>query len=151
MTTRQGTHFWTMTLQCMEDDRPAVTGCNGHWTPKPGQTRYDVFQEIRAEIENSQPQTRGGVVVAFDIQPNALDSGMAPAPVGMEYRLVTRERSGNRLAETPWIEIPDPQWTAEHTHHFETGATVHPSDHTPANFARQSGAQATDIEWRVKP
>ena len=69
---KQGTHFWFMTIQCMEDGKPAITGCNGHWTPKSGQTRYDVFQEIRREVEAQQPQTRGGVVVGFDLQSNKL-------------------------------------------------------------------------------
>lgn len=71
--TEQGTHFWTMAIQARSATEGLnITGAWGTWTPKRGQTRYDVFNDIRGALSESQPETRGGVVIAFDIQPNKL-------------------------------------------------------------------------------
>lgn len=69
----QGTHFWTMAIQMStEMGRTDITGGWGTWTPGKGQTRYDIFQEIRASLSEKYPQCAGGAVIAFDIQPNEL-------------------------------------------------------------------------------
>lgn len=148
--TAQGTHFWFMTVQTPNSFGVYVNSYQGAWTPKPGETRLDAFNAIRALVNEKDPKSEGGLVLAFDIQPNELGPETAPAATAMEYRLVARDQ-GRTVAETPWIEIPDPEWTEQNTHRYEGRETVHTSDHTPANFARQHGVQATDIEWRVKP
>lgn len=69
----QGTHFWTMTVQAPNaTGRTNITFGWGTWTPKKGQTRYDVFPEIRAALAEQYPHAADGVVLAFDIQPNKL-------------------------------------------------------------------------------
>lgn len=66
----QGTHFWFMTIQ--------TQNARGHWmgsyqgvlTPEPEETRLELFNSIRDDIFAGDPRARGGVVLAFDLQPN---------------------------------------------------------------------------------
>jgi hypothetical protein len=68
----QGTHFWFMTIHT-PNARGVYTGSyQGTRNPEPGQTRLDLFNSIRREIAELYPETRGGVALAFDIQPNQL-------------------------------------------------------------------------------
>lgn len=68
----QGTHFYFITLQQGNARGFYTNTLSGCWTPGAEQTRLDVFNEIRAEFEARDPGVRGGVVLAFDIQPNQL-------------------------------------------------------------------------------
>jgi hypothetical protein len=69
----QGTRFWTMSIQAPGlPGVPNITAGFGTWTPGEGQTRFDVFPEIKAALTEQYPQCQGGVVLAFDIQPNKL-------------------------------------------------------------------------------
>lgn len=68
----QGTHFYFITLQQANARGIYTNTLSGYWTPAPGQTRLDVFNEIRAKFEARDAGVRGGVVLAFDIQPNQL-------------------------------------------------------------------------------
>lgn len=70
---KQGTHFWRMAIQAPATDRTTnVIGGFGTWTPKRGQTRHDVCEDIRDALTEKYPEAQGGVVIAFDIQPNKL-------------------------------------------------------------------------------
>ncbi len=68
----QGTHFYFMSMQMSNARGFYTTDFQGVLTPKPGQTRLDLFNEIRADFEAREPRVRSGVVIAFDIQPNKL-------------------------------------------------------------------------------
>lgn len=69
----QGTHFWTMSIQVPgPPGAPNITAGYGTWTPRDGQTRYDLVPEIRAALAERYPQCANGIVIAFDIQPNKL-------------------------------------------------------------------------------
>lgn len=71
----QGTHFWFMSLMV-----PLPTGSGfstfgrrGHCTPKPGATRFEVFDDLLALAKQGTPELdRDAVVISFDIQPNQL-------------------------------------------------------------------------------
>lgn len=68
----QGTHFWFMVIQTPRDGGLYVNSYQGTWTPEPGATRLDMFNIIRAFVNEKDPRSRGGAAVAFDIQPNEL-------------------------------------------------------------------------------
>ncbi|MFI9598965.1 hypothetical protein ACIHCX_03620 [Streptomyces sp. NPDC052043] len=70
--TKQGSHFWMMTIQTPNAAGYNVTDYQGTLTPARGATRLDLFNEIREEIYRESPHSRGGVVIAFDVQPNQL-------------------------------------------------------------------------------
>lgn len=67
----QGTHFFFITIQRDSAGHVPVT-LSGTVTPRPGQTRLDLFNQTWAAFEKVDPRVRGGVVIAFDLQPNAL-------------------------------------------------------------------------------
>ncbi|MFB7707903.1 hypothetical protein [Streptomyces sp. NPDC056105] len=69
---KQGTHFWFMVIQIPNWGGYCVTSYQGALTPKLGATRLDMFNEIRADIDEVDPQARGGAAIAFDIQLNEL-------------------------------------------------------------------------------
>ena len=71
-TPEQGTHFWFMSIQAPTRTGIYAASHQGSWTPRAGQTRLDLFNEIYAHVEASDPPSRGGTVIAFDIQPNQL-------------------------------------------------------------------------------
>jgi hypothetical protein len=49
-----------------------VRDFRGTVTPKPGASRFDLFDLIRARVNEMDPSKEGGTVVAFDIQPNQI-------------------------------------------------------------------------------
>ena len=66
---KHGSHFWLMVVQ----ERSGVVGSyQGVVTPERGETRMDLFNKVRAEIERDRPANVGGAVTAFDVQPNKL-------------------------------------------------------------------------------
>lgn len=69
---QQGTHFFFITMQQVNALGPYTNTFSGAFTPKPDETRLSLYNAIRAEFEASDPKVRGGVVLAFDIQPNKL-------------------------------------------------------------------------------
>ncbi|MFJ5644060.1 hypothetical protein [Streptomyces sp. NPDC093223] len=69
---KQVPHFWFMTIETPGVGASRVGSYQGLRTPRRGQTRLELFNSIRAEIEERDPLTRGGVVVGFDIQPNEM-------------------------------------------------------------------------------
>lgn len=68
----QGTHFWFMTVQTPNNAGAWLAYYQGTRTPRPGQTRQDLFNAILTELPDGDPRTTGAVVLAFDIQPNQL-------------------------------------------------------------------------------
>ncbi|WP_032761244.1 hypothetical protein [Streptomyces alboviridis] len=68
----QGTHFWFMAIQTPNSAGYNVGSYQGAVTPPPGFTRLAFFNEMRAEIDRRHPEAKGGVVIAFDVQPNQL-------------------------------------------------------------------------------
>jgi hypothetical protein len=69
---QQGTHFWLMTIQKAVSGGIRYLDAQGTWTPGPAETRMDAFNSIRLDVEMRDPRIQGGVVLAFDIQPNQL-------------------------------------------------------------------------------
>jgi hypothetical protein len=61
-----------MTIQTPNAAGYQLNDYQGVLTPKPGTTRLSLFNDIRAEIEQADPLSAGGVVIAFDVQPNEL-------------------------------------------------------------------------------
>lgn len=63
----QGTHHWIITLD-------GVGSRSGTCTPKLGETRYDLYLRIRAEVLDAAGLADGlaPVTLAFDVQPNLL-------------------------------------------------------------------------------
>ena len=68
----QGTHFWFMAIQTPNSRGYFVADYKGTITPEPGATRLDLFNELLDGVGQRWPESRGGVVLAFDIQPNKL-------------------------------------------------------------------------------
>jgi hypothetical protein len=68
----QGTHFFYITMHQVNALGPYTNSFSGAFTPKPGETRLDLYNAIRADFEASDSKVRGGIVLAFDIQPNQL-------------------------------------------------------------------------------
>ncbi|MGW4703252.1 hypothetical protein [Streptomyces sp. NPDC004285] len=70
---KQGTYFWFMAIQTSTAATGTTIGdYQGTISPPRGTTRFDLFNKVRAEVEQRYPQAVGGVVVAFDVQPNKL-------------------------------------------------------------------------------
>jgi hypothetical protein len=68
----QGSYFWLMVIQTPNAGGLYVNSYQGTWTPSPGATRLGTFNEIRSYIDEQDPRARGGIAVAFDLQPNQL-------------------------------------------------------------------------------
>lgn len=68
----QGGHFWFMTIQTPNTIGYYMNCYQGTWTPQPGETRLDTFNAIRSYVDENDPRARGGIVIAFDLQPNQL-------------------------------------------------------------------------------
>ncbi|MFF3547027.1 hypothetical protein ACFYXD_34970 [Streptomyces platensis] len=66
----QGSHFWFATITVPNAQGYWMNGYQGTLTPPPGATRLDMFNAIRAEIDERDPRARGGLMTTFDIQPN---------------------------------------------------------------------------------
>ena len=64
--------FWFMTIQKPNAHGYFLNSYQGTLTPAPGTTRLTLFNEIREEVDRQDPRTIGGVVIAFDVQPNEL-------------------------------------------------------------------------------
>jgi hypothetical protein len=66
---RQGTHFWVMSV-----DKPGVGSAtrSGTYTPQPGDTRQDAFNEVFDAITSAHPSLRGATVLFFSLEPNGL-------------------------------------------------------------------------------
>lgn len=69
---KQGTHFWFMTVFKPIPGGGDVRDFRGTASPKPGATRFDLFDEVRAKVNELDPSKVGGTVIAFDVQPNTL-------------------------------------------------------------------------------
>ncbi|MCP2314043.1 hypothetical protein [Kitasatospora paracochleata] len=68
----QGTHFYVLTLQKPTQNGMATGTTSGTHTPPAHWTVQDFLAAARADLEHSQPELRGGVVVHFDVRPNQL-------------------------------------------------------------------------------
>jgi hypothetical protein len=68
----QGTHFWFIVIQKPNAAGLYMNSYQGAWTPGPNATRLDTFNAIRSYVEDQDPRARGGMVTAFDIQPNQI-------------------------------------------------------------------------------
>ncbi|MCC9312082.1 hypothetical protein LN042_34345 [Kitasatospora sp. RB6PN24] len=68
----QGTHFYVLTLQKPAGHGMAIATTSGTHTPPAGWTTHDFYLAARDDLERSQPELRGGVVVFFDVRPNQL-------------------------------------------------------------------------------
>lgn len=66
------THFWFMAIQTPNVHGYRLNDYQGALTPEPGTTRLSLFNEIREEVERKDPLSRGGIVIAFDVQSNQL-------------------------------------------------------------------------------
>lgn len=69
MSDQQGSHFWYMTVMTTGSK---MRQFDGHIDPPRGMSRLDAFYEIRKGLDAQYPEIVGGVVLAFDIQPNKL-------------------------------------------------------------------------------
>lgn len=67
-TSEQGTHFWFMGIHQGNN----LVMDTGTYTPKRGETRFDACQAIYDHMCTRNPKIAGGVILAFDIQPNKL-------------------------------------------------------------------------------
>lgn len=65
-------HFWFMSVVTMNAVGPWFNDYQGTLTLAPGATRLEVFNQIREEVAQNDPRSRGSLVIAFDIQPNEL-------------------------------------------------------------------------------
>ncbi|MFD0437016.1 hypothetical protein [Streptomyces chartreusis] len=72
MSSEQGTHFWFMSLALITHQGLSFYRRTGHLSLNPGATRTDVFEEILDSVKAGTPELSTAVVLAFDIQPNAL-------------------------------------------------------------------------------
>ncbi len=63
----QGTHHWLLTLD-------GIGSRSGTCTPNPGETRYDLYLRIRAEVLDTEglADQPTPVTLDFDVQPNTL-------------------------------------------------------------------------------
>ncbi|MDX2550134.1 hypothetical protein QA860_08265 [Streptomyces stelliscabiei] len=68
----QGTHHWLLTLD-------QVGSRSGTCTPDPGETRYDLYLRIRAEVLDAEglADSPTPVTLNFDVQPNLLNGTAA--------------------------------------------------------------------------
>ncbi|GHB15034.1 hypothetical protein GCM10018777_55900 [Streptomyces albogriseolus] len=68
----QGTHFWFMSMQTKNAAGYYLNSYQGTVTPARGATRMDLFNEVRGFVEENDPRSKGGIVLAFDIQRNKI-------------------------------------------------------------------------------
>ncbi|MEW2567650.1 hypothetical protein [Streptomyces sp. NPDC047070] len=69
---KQGTHFWFMSLALITSRGLSFYRRTGHVDFNPGATRIDAFEEILTSVKEQTPELQDAVVLAFDLQPNAL-------------------------------------------------------------------------------
>lgn len=70
---KQGTHFWFMSLIVPGASGFSTYRRSGNFTPKPGTTRVDAFELLLNAVKQQSPELRhDAVVISFDIQPNEL-------------------------------------------------------------------------------
>lgn len=67
-----GTHFWFMSLYLATPAGFAFYRRTGTYSPGPGCLRTEAFDQLLDHVKEKTPELRDAVVVAFDIQPNAL-------------------------------------------------------------------------------
>ena len=67
----EGTLFWFMAIQAPHRG-VWLNDYQGTWVPEPGDTRMDCLNAIRQNVDDPDPRARGGIVIAFDIQPNKI-------------------------------------------------------------------------------
>ncbi|MFE0692953.1 hypothetical protein [Streptomyces sp. NPDC058869] len=70
--TEPNSHFWFMSVMTMNAAGPWFNDYQGTLTLAPGATRLEVFNQIREEVAQNAPRSRGALVIAFDVQPNEL-------------------------------------------------------------------------------
>lgn len=68
----QGSHFFAITLQAPGYDGFEINTYSGTVTPAPGQTRYDLYQQLRNEIAASNPDMARSNTLFFSVESNAL-------------------------------------------------------------------------------
>ncbi|MEV8429869.1 hypothetical protein [Streptomyces chartreusis] len=68
-TAREGTHFWVMSIE-----KPGMASAtqSGTYSPLPGDTRQDAYNEIYDAITAAHPSLRGATVLFFSLEPNGL-------------------------------------------------------------------------------
>lgn len=65
-------HFWFLSVMTVNPAGPWVNDYQGTTTLAPDATRLELFNQIRAEVGEKDPRSRGAIVLSFDIQPNDL-------------------------------------------------------------------------------
>ncbi|OYP14066.1 hypothetical protein CFC35_05735 [Streptomyces sp. FBKL.4005] len=68
----QGTHFWFMTFIAVSEQGTVVVHHDGHITPPPNTTRYDLKRALEHRIVKQYPELSEAKVIAFEAQPNQL-------------------------------------------------------------------------------
>lgn len=68
----QGSHFWHMSFQARNEIGMTAQSRTGHYTPDPGMTRFDAFEEIHRQVVEASPYLADAAMLSFDIQPNRL-------------------------------------------------------------------------------
>ncbi|MEU9057019.1 hypothetical protein AB0D37_42735 [Streptomyces sp. NPDC048384] len=68
-TAPEGTHFWVMSVE-----KPGLASAtrSGTYTPPPGSTRQDAFDEIFDALTSAHPSLHGATVLFFSLEPNGL-------------------------------------------------------------------------------
>lgn len=70
--TKRDSHFWFMSVMTVNAHGPWANDYQGTLTLVPGATRLEAFNQIREEVAQGDPRSRGAIVLSFDIQPNEL-------------------------------------------------------------------------------
>ncbi|MFE6412526.1 hypothetical protein ACFVOR_36965 [Streptomyces sp. NPDC057837] len=68
----QGSHFWHMSFLARNEIGMTAQSRSGHYTPDPGMTRFDAFEEIHRQVVEASPYLADAAMLSFDIQPNKL-------------------------------------------------------------------------------
>ncbi|MET8505457.1 hypothetical protein ABZV60_12460 [Streptomyces sp. NPDC004787] len=64
----QGSHMYVLTLATRQGQGTA----SGTITPEPGQSRFDVFDQIWGEMLHRRPSLENATVLFFSLEPNTL-------------------------------------------------------------------------------
>lgn len=70
--TEQSTHHYVLTVQKPLPQRFAVHTVHGTCIPASGATRKDVYEQVRADFDRTNPELTGGNVLFWSLEPNQL-------------------------------------------------------------------------------